>query len=150
MEINMPNLGRGRQKTAGNHDAIVTSVGADGRLHGHVPGHFTATWWHADGRHNLYRNFDLRADPLAGFDHATARSEGWDLSDAGISADGLRRIQIQRLDSAETGKPAFADDRDVWAHVVHRAREGSPLHRDTLTRIDKVERAVVEITHGAW
>ena len=27
--------------------------------------------------------------------------------------------------------------------------QGSPLHRDALTRIDKVERAIIEITHGA-
>ena len=26
---------------------------------------------------------------------------------------------------------------------------GSPLHRDALTRIDKVECAIVEITHGS-
>jgi hypothetical protein len=27
--------------------------------------------------------------------------------------------------------------------------KGSPLHRDALTRIDKVGRAMAEITHGA-
>ena len=27
--------------------------------------------------------------------------------------------------------------------------KGSPLQRDALTRIDKVERAIIEITHGS-
>ena len=27
--------------------------------------------------------------------------------------------------------------------------KGSPLQRDALTRIDKIERAIIEITHGA-
>jgi len=51
-----------RYRTVEGHEAVVTSVGTDGRLHGHVPGQFTATWWHPDGRHNLARNFDLAVD----------------------------------------------------------------------------------------
>jgi hypothetical protein len=27
---------------------------------------------------------------------------------------------------------------------------GSPLHRDALTRIDNVECAIFELTHGSW
>ena len=46
-------------RTVEGHDAVVTSIGTDGRLHGHVPGHFAATSWHRDGRHDRARNFDL-------------------------------------------------------------------------------------------
>ncbi|MGH7087045.1 MAG: hypothetical protein ACREFN_18905, partial [Acetobacteraceae bacterium] len=52
-------IGVGRHTTASGEEAIVTSIGTDGRLYGYVPRHFTATWWHPDGRHNLFRNFDL-------------------------------------------------------------------------------------------
>ena len=54
-----PGIGLGRHVIASGEEAIVTSIGIDGRLHGHVPGHFTSTWWHPNGRHNLFRNFDL-------------------------------------------------------------------------------------------
>lgn len=140
----------GKRITTGKHEAIITSIATDGRLHGHVPGHFTSTWWHPDGRHNLYRNFDLCTDPLAGFDHTTAQAEGWVLSDAGLSPEGVHCIQVQRLENPEIGQPRFADDHDAWAHVVARAREGSLLHRDALTRIDHIERNIIEIAHGSW
>ncbi|MGH7086769.1 MAG: hypothetical protein ACREFN_17460 [Acetobacteraceae bacterium] len=52
-------IGVGRHTTANGGEAIVTSIGIDGRLHGDVPRHFTATWWHPNGRHNLCRHFDL-------------------------------------------------------------------------------------------
>lgn len=54
-----PGISVGLHITASGEEAIVTSIGIDGRLHGHVPGHFTSTWWYPDGRHNLFRNFDL-------------------------------------------------------------------------------------------
>jgi hypothetical protein len=146
----MPESTLGKRITTGKHEAIITSIATDGRLLGHVPGHFISTWWHPDGRHNLHRNFDLCTDPLAGFDHATAQMEGWVLSDAGTSPEGVRRIQIQRLDNPEIGRPRFADDHDAWAHVVAHAREGSLLHRDALKRIDNIERSIIEIAHGSW
>lgn len=33
-----------RYPTTSGEEAIVTSVGIDGRLHGYVPRHLTATW----------------------------------------------------------------------------------------------------------
>jgi len=33
---------------------------------------------------------------------------------------------------------------------VQRARAGSSLHRDALARADKIERALIEMTHGSW
>ncbi len=54
-----PGIGVGQYTTASGEEAIVTSIGIDSRLHGHVPRHFTSTWWHPDGRHNLFRSFDL-------------------------------------------------------------------------------------------
>jgi hypothetical protein len=146
----MPDSTLRKRITTGKHEAIITSIATDGRLLGHVPGHFISTWWHPDGRHNLYRNFDLRTDPLADFDHATAQAEGWVLSDAGISPEGVHCMQIRRLENPRIGQTRFADDHDAWAHVVARARKGSLPHRDALTRIDHIERNIIEIAHGSW
>ena len=55
----MPEVSIGPHTTTSGEKAIITSIGADSRLHGYVPGHLTSTWWHPSGRHNLFRNFDL-------------------------------------------------------------------------------------------
>jgi len=46
-------------KTVDGHTAVISSIGTDGRIYGSIPGQLTSTWWHADGRHNLYPNFNL-------------------------------------------------------------------------------------------
>jgi len=40
-------------------EAVVTSVGANGRLQGHVPGHLAETSWDRNGHSSQARNFDL-------------------------------------------------------------------------------------------
>ena len=86
----------------------------------------------------------------SGFDYAAAHREGWTVSEAAPAELGQAGIQLQRLDSPETGDPVFADDRDAWSHVVRRAREGSPLHRQALALIDDIERCLIESLHGSW
>ena len=84
------------------------------------------------------------------FDFDAARAEGWTIS----VAPNIRAIeyglQLQRIDNPINDEPVFADDRDVWAHVVRRTREGSPLHRQALALIDDVERCLIEGLHGSW
>lgn len=84
------------------------------------------------------------------FDHAAAAREGWTVSEAEALADGTPGVQLQRIDCPEDGQPSFRDDVDAWQHVVARARTGSRLHRRALALVDKVERALIEITCGAW
>jgi hypothetical protein len=86
----------------------------------------------------------------AAFDHAAARQEGWVLSECDPREDGSGHVEIQRVDNPENGTPVFEDDHAAWKHVVQRARAGSTLHRQALDLADKVERALIEIAHGAW
>lgn len=58
-----PVVGPGKYQTAGG-TAVVSSHGPDDKLHGHVPGQLTSTWWHKDGRHNTFRDLDLQGFPL--------------------------------------------------------------------------------------
>lgn len=84
------------------------------------------------------------------FDHAAAAREGWSVAEAEDLSDGTPGVQLQRIDCPEDGQPIFRDDVDAWMHVVARARTGSRLHRRALALVDKVERALIEITCGAW
>lgn len=84
------------------------------------------------------------------FDPDAAAHEGWTISDAGLLSDGSCSVQLQRIDCPEDGHPVFQDDCAAWAHVVVQARTGSQLHRQALTLVDKVERAVIEMTCGPW
>lgn len=84
------------------------------------------------------------------FDHSAAAREGWSVAEAEELADGTPGVQLQRIDCPEDGQPIFRDDVDAWRHVVARARTGSRLHRRALALVDKVERALIEITCGAW
>ncbi len=84
------------------------------------------------------------------FDHAAAAREGWSVAAAEELADGTPGVQLQRIDRPEDGQPIFRDDVDAWMHVVARARTGSRLHRRALALVDKIERALIEITCGAW
>jgi hypothetical protein len=43
-------------------EAILHTLGTDGRITGSVAGGFTHTWWYSNGRHNLYRDLDLPED----------------------------------------------------------------------------------------
>lgn len=134
----MTQFGPGDHVCADGTAAVVETVGADGRLHGHVPGVLTPTWWHPCGHHLSYPALDLRPVGLAGFDHEAARQEGWLLS-ARRCAGGVRRIQIRR-----DGSAGFSDDHEAWHHVVVEARRGSAFHRDALSRIDHRERMAIE------
>ncbi len=57
-------------------------------------------------------------------------------------------MQLQRLDDPEDGAPQFTGDREVWEHVVARARAGSALHRQALALADPFERCLIEATCG--
>lgn len=92
----------------------------------------------------------VQTAPTAPFDHAAAAREGWVVVDCGLSFEGARQAQLQRLDALSDGKPAFPEDRDAWVHVIARARAGSTLHRAALGAVDDVERMLIEATCGAW
>ena len=38
----------------------------------------------------------------------------------------------------------------VWGHTVKRARQGSPLHRQTLALLDRDDRLAIEAACGSW
>jgi len=81
-----------RYRTVEGHEAVVTSIGTDGRLHGYAPGQFTATWWHPDGRHNLARNFDLQVD------HSLDATATQDPAARPGSQTGTEQSQERRMD----------------------------------------------------
>jgi hypothetical protein len=63
------------------------------------------------------------AEPIVGFDEATARREGWVIADCGDDNSGLRPTELQqRLDNPEAGEGTFPDDVDAWKA---RRREGA-------------------------
>jgi len=46
---------------------------------------------------------------------------------------------------------SFTPDIDkVWGHTVKRARQGSPLHRQTLALLDHDDRLAIETACGPW
>ncbi len=82
------------------------------------------------------------------FDTAAAQREGWTVAEAEPNTDGSPGVQLQRLDDPEDGPPQFPGDREVWEHVVARARAGSDLHRQALALVDPFERCLIEATCG--
>jgi hypothetical protein len=50
--------------SVGGETVHLETVGTDGRIYGSKPGFLTNTWWHADGRHNLYPSLSLRQSSL--------------------------------------------------------------------------------------
>ncbi len=94
---------------------------------------------------------EARNTPASGgpdFDTAAAQREGWTVAEAEPNADGSPGVQLQRLDDPEDGPPQFPGDREVWEHVVARARAGSDLHRQALALVDPFERCLIEATCG--
>jgi hypothetical protein len=46
---------------------------------------------------------------------------------------------------------SFTPDIDkIWGHTVKRARQGSPLHRQTLALLDRADRLAIEAACGSW
>ncbi len=90
------------------------------------------------------------ASPVADLDLQTAWREGWTLVFRGVLLDGSSRIELRRIDVTPADVAGFAGDHDAWEHVVTQARGGSALHRDALTRVDRVERRVIEAFCGTW
>ena len=46
---------------------------------------------------------------------------------------------------------SFTPDIDkIWGHTVKRARQGSPLHRQTLALLDRDDRLAIEAACGSW
>ncbi len=77
-----------------------------------------------------------------------AHREGWTVSETEPNADGTPGVQLQRLDDPQDGAPLFPGDKEVWEHVVARARAGSDLHRQALALVDPFERCLIEATCG--
>ena len=94
------------------------------------------------------RNETIPFDIPSGSDLAAATAEGWTLAACGRREDGRPLVQLHRLDDPPDGPAPFAEDHDVWPHVVRQARFGSRLHQDALRRIDSIERACIEIAFG--
>ena len=94
------------------------------------------------------REQDAPAPAASEFDTAAAHREGWTVSEAEPNTDGTPGVQLQRLDDPEDGTPLFPGDKEVWEHVVGRARAGSDLHRQALALIDPLERCLIEATCG--
>jgi hypothetical protein len=84
------------------------------------------------------------------FYYEAAHREGWTVSDYGRFKDGSPHIELQKLDNPKDGAAIFAEDREVWAHVVQQARTGSPLHIQALDLIDRRERLTIETAFGHW
>jgi hypothetical protein len=42
------------------------------------------------------------------------------------------------------------DIAKIWGHTVKRARQGSPLHRQTLALLDRADRLAIETACGPW
>jgi hypothetical protein len=38
----------------------------------------------------------------------------------------------------------------IWGHTVKRARQGSPVHRQTLALLDRADRLAIEAACGSW
>jgi hypothetical protein len=38
----------------------------------------------------------------------------------------------------------------IWGHTVNRARQGSPVHRQTLALLDRADRLAIEAACGSW
>lgn len=94
---------------------------------------------------------NAKAEPsLFAFDFDAAHAEGWTLSDLGRYKDGAPHVELQKLDRLSAAEGGFASDRDAWAHVVKRAREGSPLHIGALALIDRREKLGVAAHCGGW
>lgn len=95
----------------------------------------------------------LPPDRLAGFDYASAHREGWTLSETcDLTDKPAVQLQLQALDrdALPSGVATLlSSDRDAWALVVIRARQGSALHRDALNRLDEVERVMIETVFGS-
>lgn len=93
---------------------------------------------------------------IAPLDVAAAAKEGWAVVDCGPSFDGAPQAQLQCLDAPPDGKSVSphhgptTEDRQVWAHVVARARAGSALHRAALDAVDDMERMLIEVSCGSW
>jgi hypothetical protein len=84
------------------------------------------------------------------FDCKAAWREGWTIRNCGTYASGEARIELQRIDNPQDSSLAFKEDRDAWAHVVVRARKGSPLHIQALDLVDRRERMAIEAHCGTW
>ncbi len=87
---------------------------------------------------------------IASFDFNRAHREGWTLFDSGAARGGPARVELRKLDRPPVGFPAFRQDKDAWAHVVARAREGARLHRHALDLVDPREKLAIATFHGPW
>lgn len=99
----------------------------------------------------LSQNPNTGTDPtLKTFDFDAAHRDGWTISDLGRFKDGTPHVELQKLDRPHDGTPRFYEDKEAWAHVVQKAREGSSLHLDALDLIDRRERLAIETLFGPW
>ena len=85
---------------------------------------------------------------LLTFDYATAEREGWTLGQTDPYPDGTPMVVIIRLLAPGEAECRFGDDEAARQHVAERALQGSALHREAMSLIDRYERFVAETLHG--
>ncbi len=55
-----------------------------------------------------------------------------------------------RVPSEPAASSVTPDIAKIWGHTVKRARQGSPLHRQTLALLDCADRLAIEAACGSW
>jgi hypothetical protein len=55
-----------------------------------------------------------------------------------------------RVPSEPSASSVTPDIAKIWGHTVKRARQGSPLHRQTLALLDRADRLAIETACGPW
>ena len=75
----------------------------------------------------------------------------------GIITRTTSRMMIQthaavhaHVPSEPAASPVTPDIAKIWGHTVKRARQGSPLHRQTLALLDGADRLAIEAACGSW
>ena len=81
------------------------------------------------------------AGPISGSTYSAhaAHAEGWGVFCRGDREDGSPCFELQACNEGNGSSATFADDVDVWEHVVTRARAGSQLHLAALGIVDPTE-----------
>ena len=61
-----------------------------------------------------------------------------------------RMIRAHAAVDARAASSVTPDIAKIWGHTVKRARQGSPLHRQTLALLDRADRLAIEAACGSW
>lgn len=85
---------------------------------------------------------------LLTFDYATAEREGWTIAQFDPHSDGTPVVVIMCLDVPGGPKGGFRNDQEARQHVAERAAQGSALHLQAMSLVDRNERFVATLLHG--